>query len=698
MTERKLIVSFGSGKALQGNEQLAIITAVSEATWAEFANLLTTVPPEADDKASRGWYCPAEFSPRRRHGANLIARHTLAFDYDVIAPSDLKKIQEAFAPYEYAIYTTWSHTAEKPRIRVVMPTTRPMSADEFCAVSRRIASLASIELAARESHKPAQMMFQPTRKPGAKFFGRVHAGEWLDVEKILATYEDWTDRSSWPKHSAADDQYSSDDLPPRPSSKPGIVGEFCRAFDVPTAIERFELPYEKTANPNRYTYTAGSRPEGAVLYDSGEKLHSHHDSDVAHGQHNAYDLVRLHHYGHLDVGHAGGLATLPSTKAMVDFARSLPELQRTQAESEFEVVSPSEEKEDVEFGRSRFAVVPAEEFAVGAPLTWIVKSLLPRAELVVLYGESGAGKSFLAFDLSAAVSAGRSWQNLKTFPGRVVYVCAEGAAGFRNRLNAYSRARETVLSQLPAVVPNAPNLLEVDDVLDLSRAVTAKGKIDLLVIDTLAATTPGGNENSGEDMGRVLAHCKAMHRATGALVLLVHHSGKDAAKGARGWSGIKAAADAEIEVTRDGEYRTVRVTKMKDGRDGQSWMFKLAPIVLGMDDDGDEISSCVVEFIQPEEKVPRPALLGARQRLVLTTATDLLAEKGDCYVSDLLDRVVAKLPNDEGAKRDYRRKNARDAMQYLIDRNHLFLHGDDRVSTTSAVQASNDEFEEKATA
>jgi hypothetical protein len=243
--ERKLIVSFGSGKPLPENKQLAIITAVSEDTWDAFAQLLTTEPPETEDKASRGWYCPAQFEVRHRHGSHLLTRHALTLDYDVIQPADMKKIQESFKAHAYAIYTTWSHTSTEPRVRVVMPLSRPASADEFCAVSRKIADLAGIELAARESHKPAQMMFQPTRKPGAKFYGRVNKGQWVDVDTVLATYENWTDRTSWPKHKIGDDQYAPGELPTPPTDKPGVIGAFCRAFSISVAIEKFELPFER---------------------------------------------------------------------------------------------------------------------------------------------------------------------------------------------------------------------------------------------------------------------------------------------------------------------------------------------------------------------------------------------------------------------------------------------------------------------
>jgi RecA-family ATPase len=106
------------------------------------------------------------------------------------------------------------------------------------------------------------------------------------------------------------------------------------------------------------------------------------------------------------------------------------------------------------------------------------------------------------------------------------------------------------------VLADAPNLMEKQDALDVARAIVAAGGAQLVIVDTFAQVMPGANENAGEDVGRALAHCKGIHRATGALVLLVHHSGKDSSRGARGWSGLRAAADVELEVVRADDARS----------------------------------------------------------------------------------------------------------------------------------------------
>ena len=244
----------------------------------------------------------------------------------------------------------------------------------------------------------------------------------------------------------------------------------------------------------------------------------------------------------------------------------------------------------------RFAVIPDHQFVERAPLTWHVKGVLPKAELAVVFGASGSGKSFFVFDIVAAIATGTIWQGRKTTKGRAVFVLAEGATGFRNRLQAYTKMHA---GSFPGVhiIDSAPNLLGEQDHLLLAQQIEVSGGADLIVIDTLAAASPGADENAAKDMGKVIEHCKRLYNATGATILLIHHSGKDESKGARGWSGLRAAADAEIEVNRNGDYRTATVTKLKDGEDGAKFAFKLVPVEIGLDADGDPVNSCIVESL-----------------------------------------------------------------------------------------------------
>lgn len=679
LASRKLIVSFGSTHP-------AKIVSLRTLAWPQFAKWLTKEPPIGEDKASRGWFCPADFNPPYRHSDNFVSRYALTFDFDHVSTDTAVDVARILKAHAFALYTTFSHTVEKHRFRVVIPLSRPAGYDEFQAVSRMVASKIGIECVARESHVPAQMMYAPLRQAGGVWSSHVNEGEFLDVDSVLAEYIDWTQVSEWPRRKEADGLHLVREPQTPPTDKPGIIGDFCRTFDIPTAIERFQLPYTPTANPDRWTYANGSRPEGVIIYDDGTKLHSHHDTDPARGQCNAFDLVRLHRFGNLDaaVDRDKSVVEHPSYKAMVEFARELPELQQTVAEHEFSDLGPLVSAEVVvgDEGKvvERFQVIDPEVFSSGKPMDWIVRGILPRAELCVLYGESGSGKSFLALDLCAAITRGINWRERRTVPGRVVYVCAEGAGGFKSRLRAYAQGHDCELHTLPSVIPDAPNLLEAKDAAALAHGILAWGKPDVVVIDTLSATAPGGNENSGEDMGRVLSHCKFIHRKTGALVCLIHHSGKDASKGARGWSGLKAAADAEIEIVRNGDFRTATISKMKDGTDGVRLPFRLNTVALGFDPDGEEESSCIIEHVVDSGDVRRARVkpTGAVQTLAFDT---LQATAAGCSVAldDLCKAVVEKMPKGEG--RDQRKRDVIRAVTGLAAKKLAFMQGD-RVSLT----------------
>jgi hypothetical protein len=317
--------------------------------------------------------------------------------------------------------------------------------------------------------------------------------------------------------------------------------------------------------------------------------------------------------------------------------------------------------------QQRFEVLTLNEFASRPVPRYIVKGVLPQAELVVLYGESGSGKTFMALDLVMAIVTGSPWRGRKTKQGRCVYIAAEGAGGFRNRIQAYVADKQLDASTLDmGVIHAAPNFLLKEDALDVARSI---GKCAVIVVDTWAQTTPGGNENSGEDMGKALAHCKGLHRATGAVVILVHHAGKDATKGARGWSGLRAAADAELEVVRSGDARAMRLSKQKDGEDNTVWGFKLETVSIGMDEDDEIITSCVIR--ETEGGMPGPQLvrkLGDVEKVVNSVIQEFAqAQNTGIEVEEVIKQAAELLPEPTDRKRDTRKQRARRALAALCD-------------------------------
>ena len=221
------------------------------------------------------------------------------------------------------------------------------------------------------------------------------------------------------------------------------------------------------------------------------------------------------------------------------------------------------------------------------------------------------------------------------------------------------------------VITAAPNFLDTDDISEVIAEIKNIGSPAMIVVDTLAQVSPGANENTSEDMGRVLSNIRLLHEATGAMILLVHHAGKDLSKGSRGWSGLKAAADVQIEVLRyDGGDREIVIEKMKDGEDGLRWGFKLEVIELGIDMDGDIVTSCVaIEAEVSGNKADPGERKGLKRRGHMENHVlemmALFGERSVVPALELIDKAAEALPAPEPGKRDIRRQSVTRAINSL---------------------------------
>lgn len=230
----------------------------------------------------------------------------------------------------------------------------------------------------------------------------------------------------------------------------------------------------------------------------------------------------------------------------------------------------------------------------------VVKNILPAGGLCVLYGPSRVGKSFLVIKLAFAIGRGESFAGRKVRKAPVLYVGLEGGAKLRNRFaaasNKYGSAGANVARMtVPAVLKRgAGGEGGLETVVANAHALAEKAgaAVGLIVIDTLARAMAGDDENSSEDMAAFIEERAAkITSQTGAAVLVVHHTGKDATRGMRGSYALLAAADAVIEVT---DAKAARLEKVKDGPDGEWFSYSLDRVELGTDDDGDPITSCTV--------------------------------------------------------------------------------------------------------
>jgi len=226
---------------------------------------------------------------------------------------------------------------------------------------------------------------------------------------------------------------------------------------------------------------------------------------------------------------------------------------------------------------------------------YLVKGWLDRGAVSVVYGEANVGKSFWAIDLAHHVNRGEWWNGCKVRGGQVLYVAAEGGAMLSNRLAA-RQARFCVLRQpvqLKRQNGDAGNLAAA-----AGKVAEMHGPFSLIIFDTLARVMGGADENAAQDIEGLMGQADILRAHTGAHVMFIHHSGKDVARGARGHSSLRAAVDTEIELTKgESGLRMARATKQRDFAAGAEQEFDLEEVVLGKDQDGDVVSSCIIKTI-----------------------------------------------------------------------------------------------------
>ena len=235
-----------------------------------------------------------------------------------------------------------------------------------------------------------------------------------------------------------------------------------------------------------------------------------------------------------------------------------------------------------------------------SPADELLEGTLIEGDGSILYGDSNSGKTFFVIDMACAIARGIDWMGRKTEPGLVVYLAAESPPSIKRRLQAYQKHHDVRIKNF-AIVQNPINLFDGDTdttaIIDLINFIEKKykQKVRFIVGDTLARLSAGANENLGQDMGVVVHHFDRIRSECNAHFMLIHHSGKNAAAGARGWSGVRAAVDTEIEVTDSASGRCAEITKQRDlGSKGIRIGFKLETITLGLTKWKSPATSCVV--------------------------------------------------------------------------------------------------------
>lgn len=316
--------------------------------WSEFIGKLT-VPvrsPETvaaylamkkaqqDELKDVGGFVGGKLCGRRKKGA-VEFRDLVTLDMDNLPPDSTGEVYRRAEGLGvgYALYSTRKHRPDAPRLRLVALLDRSTLPDEYEPIARKLAALIQPEMTWFDptTFQPERLMYWPSVCADGEYFMQYADKPMLSVDGMLGLYPDWHDVTAWPtvpgeaklRANAAKKQGD-------PTEKPGVVGAFCRTYDIEAAMDKF-IPgvYIETAQGGRYTYAEGSTAGGAVLYDDGKFLYSHHATDPCGGQLvNAFDMVRMHKFSELDDGDEVKPGTpvgrLPSYAAMAEFARSDP--------------------------------------------------------------------------------------------------------------------------------------------------------------------------------------------------------------------------------------------------------------------------------------------------------------------------------------------------------------------------------------
>lgn len=266
----------------------------------------------------------------QRKAINVTGRDLITLDLDAIKPGDTDNVVRTVDSLgmAYAIYSTRSHTEHRPRLRVVVPTDRTMTVDEYEPIARKLASLIGIGMCDGTSFEASRLMYWPSCPKDAQYVYVVGDKRFLSADGMLGLYDDWHDVRSWPQvpgHEASQRERQLLAKQGDPKTKHGIVGAFCRVYGIREALDEY-LPHAYTTvegSADRLTFATGSTVAGAVIYDDDQFLYSHHNTDPCGGQLvNAFDLVRLHKFHDLDETAKDGTPVhkLPSYTAMSKLA------------------------------------------------------------------------------------------------------------------------------------------------------------------------------------------------------------------------------------------------------------------------------------------------------------------------------------------------------------------------------------------
>lgn len=362
---RKLLIS-------EANNRLSKQWVTTEITWSGFVErlgnpkvtaetldeFLSYSKSKQDDIKDVGGFVGGKLKGNLRRSEAVESRSLITLDLDNLAYEDDTKIIKTLNGLgcAYAVYSTRKHQTTKPRIRVIFPLAEDVTAEEYEPIARKVAEFIGLRYCDPTTFQAVRLMYWPSHSKDSDYIFTYADEPLLDGKAILNMYANWRDITSWPE--VPDAQKLHQNMLKKqenPLEKEGMVGAFCRRFNIYEAIAEF-LPgvYEECDVPNRLTFVGGSTTAGAIVYQDGLFLYSHHATDPCSQKLvNAFDLVRLHKFGHKDISADVNtpVAKLPSWIAMkewvmakTDVKKDLLKERQQRAIAEFSIVDDKNEE------------------------------------------------------------------------------------------------------------------------------------------------------------------------------------------------------------------------------------------------------------------------------------------------------------------------------------------------------------------
>lgn len=298
-----------------------------------------------------GGYVGGYLRGGRRKPENVVHRQLLTLDIDEAHTSFWDDFQMQF-DNAAVLHGTHKHSEANPRYRLVLPLSREATPDEYVATARYVAGVLGIDLFDNTTFQCERLMFWPSTPKDQEYYAESQEGAWLDVDQVLSSYTDWTDSSTWPtSESTIREVKNASSKQEDPETKRGVIGAFCRTYSITEVIEKFLGEEYVSAGDGRFTYTKGTAAAGLVLYED-KFAFSHHGTDPSSGKLcNAFDLVRIHRFGHLDTNQTVGGVKAKSFIAMSEFCREDVDVKKTLAsekiaESRYDFAEEFEEPEE----------------------------------------------------------------------------------------------------------------------------------------------------------------------------------------------------------------------------------------------------------------------------------------------------------------------------------------------------------------